>query len=163
MIPIENIHSLNDAWATLIVEELVRNNVNHFCIAPGSRSTPLTLAAARHPDVETTVHFDERGLAFFALGLSSITKQPTVLICSSGTAAANFLPAIIETSKKKLPLIVLTADRPFELRDTGALQTIDQIKLYGNYTRHFTDLPAPDANIKPEVLLTTVDQAVFRA
>ncbi len=160
---LEDSANLNYLWANLIIEELVRCGVTCFCIAPGSRSAPLTVAAAQHSKTETVIHFDERGLGFYALGRVSATKQPVALICSSGTAAANFLPAIIETSKKKLPLIVLTADRPPELRHTGALQTIDQVKLYGNYTRWFTDLPAPDMHIKPEVLLTTVDQAVFLA
>ena len=155
--------NLNYAWAELIIEELIRNGVDLFCIAPGSRSAPLVAAAARHPKARTVIHYDERGLAFYALGHVSVTRRPAALICTSGTAAANFFPAIIETSKKKLPLILLTADRPPELRETGAHQTIDQVKLYGNYVRWFVDLPAPDLQIKPETLLTTIDQAVFRA
>lgn len=160
---IKDAPNLNYAWAALIVEELVRNGVEYFCIAPGSRSSALTTAAANHPKVKTIVHYDERGLAFYALGLVSITKHPAVLICTSGTAAANFFPAVIETSKKKLPLILLTADRPPELRDTGNLQTIDQVKLYGNYVRWFTDIPTPDIQIDPAFILTTIDQAVFRS
>lgn len=155
--------NLNYAWAELIIEELIRNGVNLFCIAPGSRSAPLVAAVAHHPKARTVIHYDERGLAFYALGHISITRKPAVLICTSGTAAANFFPAVIETSKKKLPLILLTADRPPELRETGAHQTIDQVKLYGNYVRWFMDLPAPDLQIKPETLLTTIDQAVFRS
>jgi 2-succinyl-5-enolpyruvyl-6-hydroxy-3-cyclohexene-1-carboxylate synthase len=155
--------NLNYAWAMLMVEELVRNDVTCFCIAPGSRSSPLTAAAANHPGARTIVHYDERGLAFFALGHAAASKQPAVLICSSGTAAANFFPAVIETSKKKLPLILLTADRPPELQNTGALQTIDQTKIYGDYARWFTCLPPPTEDIKPEMVLTTIDQAVFRA
>ncbi len=160
---IEDFPNINYAWSGLIVEELVRNGVTCFCIAPGSRSSPLAVAAARNKKAETIIHYDERGLAFYALGYVSVTKHPAVLICSSGTAAANFFPAVIECAKKKLPLIVLTADRPPELRDTGALQAIDQIKIYGNYTRWFTDLPTPGTEIKPQFLLTTIDQAVFRA
>ncbi len=155
--------NLNYAWAELIIEELTRNGVDLFCIAPGSRSAPLVAAAARHLKARTVIHYDERGLAFYALGHVSITRRPAALICTSGTAAANFFPAVIETSKKKLPLILLTADRPPELRETGAHQTIDQVKLYGNYVRWFVDLPAPDLQIKPETLLTTIDQAVFCA
>lgn len=155
--------NLNYVWAHLLVHELIRCGVTFFCIAPGSRSAPLAVAVAQHPQAETCIHFDERGLAFYALGRVSATRQPTALICSSGTAAVNFFPAIVETSKKKLPLIILTADRPPELRHTGAMQTIDQVKLYGNYTRWAIDLPAPDPHIKPEVLLTTIDQAVFLA
>jgi 2-succinyl-5-enolpyruvyl-6-hydroxy-3-cyclohexene-1-carboxylate synthase len=155
--------NLNYAWAGLLIEELVRNGVTCFCIAPGSRSSALTVSAARHKQTETIVHYDERGLAFYALGRIAASKQPVALICSSGTAAVNFFPAIVETSKKKLPLIILTSDRPPELRNTGALQTIDQVKLYGNYVRWQTDLPVPDAAIKPEMVLTTVDQAVHLA
>ncbi|MCP4216065.1 MAG: 2-succinyl-5-enolpyruvyl-6-hydroxy-3-cyclohexene-1-carboxylic-acid synthase [bacterium] len=155
--------SLNCIWAGLMVEELVRNGVTRFFIAPGSRSSPLTTAAARNPRAETIVHFDERGLAFCALGDVSVNKKPAVLICSSGTAAANFLPAVIETSKKKLPMILMTADRPPELRDSGALQTIQQVDLYGQYARWHSDVPTPDTAIKPEVVLTTIDQAVFRS
>src|SRR5205814_8177483 len=108
---------------------------DYFCIAPGSRSSPLTVPAAQHKKVKTLVHFDERGLAFHALGYASATKKPVVLICTSGTAAANFFPAVIEASKKKVPLIVLTADRPPELRATGAVQTIDQANLFGKYAK----------------------------
>jgi 2-succinyl-5-enolpyruvyl-6-hydroxy-3-cyclohexene-1-carboxylate synthase len=162
-IDFNHLPNLNYVWAGLLVEELVRNGVKCFCIAPGSRSSPLTVSAARHPEVETIVHYDERGLAFYALGRVSVDKQPVAIICSSGTAAVNFFPAIVETSKKKLPLIVLTADRPPELRNTGALQTIDQVKLYGNYVRWFTDMPTPNPDIKPQMVLTTVDQAVFMA
>lgn len=157
----DELPNLNYAWAGLIIEELVRSGVVCFCIAPGSRSSPLTVSAAKHPKAKTIVHYDERGLAYFALGHVSISKHPAVLICSSGTAVANFFPAVVETSKKKLPLILLTADRPPELQHTGALQTIDQVKIYGNYVRWQTGLPAPDINIKPEVLLTTIDQAIF--
>lgn len=159
----DNMPNLNYLWAGLMVEELLRNGVKTFCIAPGSRSSPLTVSAAKHPETETVVHYDERGLAFYALGRVSVDKRPVALICSSGTAAVNFFPAIVETSKKKLPLIVLTADRPPELRNTGALQTIDQVKLYGNYVRWFMDMPAPTADIQPQMVLTTIDQAVFMA
>lgn len=159
----ENIPNINYLWSGLIVEELVRNGISRFCIAPGSRSTPLTISAAQCEKVKKTIHFDERGLGFYALGISSGEKGPAVLISTSGTAVANFLPAVIEASKKKIPLILLTADRPPELRKTGALQTIDQPGIFGKYVKWEFDLPVPDANIKPEVVLTTIDQAVFMA
>jgi 2-succinyl-5-enolpyruvyl-6-hydroxy-3-cyclohexene-1-carboxylate synthase len=155
--------NINHCWGSLIVEELVRLGCEYFCIAPGSRSSPLTVAAGQNKRVKTLVHFDERGLAFHALGYASATKKPVVLICTSGTAAANFFPAVIEASKKKVPLIVLTADRPPELRQTGAVQTIDQVGLFGKYVKHFTDLPCPDLNLKPEFVLTTIDQAWYQA
>ncbi len=155
--------NLNHLWADLMVEELLRNGVDTFCIAPGSRSTPLTLAVARNPKVKSFIHFDERGNAFRALGFASATGRPCAVITTSGTAAANLFPAIIESSKKKLPLIILTADRPPELRFTGAHQTIDQIKMYGDYARWHFDLPCPTTEIPAEFVLTTIDQAVSRA
>ena len=156
-------NDLNTAWGSLIVEECFRQGVEYFCISPGSRSTPLTVAVARHPKIKSIVHFDERGLAFHALGVVSATKKPVVLICTSGTAVANFLPAVIEASKKKLPLIVITADRPPELRQTGSVQTIDQVGIFGKYVVWQTDMPCPDLSIKPEVVLTTIDQAVYQS
>ncbi|MBI3602700.1 MAG: 2-succinyl-5-enolpyruvyl-6-hydroxy-3-cyclohexene-1-carboxylic-acid synthase [Candidatus Omnitrophica bacterium] len=158
-----NTSNINYCWGSLIVQELVRCGVDYFYIASGSRSSPLTVSAGQNKRVKTLVHFDERALAFHALGYASVSKKPVVLICTSATAAANFFPAIIEASKKKLPLIVLTADRPPELRQTGAVQTIDQAGLFGKYAKHFVDLPCPDLNIKPEFVLTTIDQAWYQA
>ncbi|MBF0490804.1 MAG: 2-succinyl-5-enolpyruvyl-6-hydroxy-3-cyclohexene-1-carboxylic-acid synthase [Candidatus Omnitrophica bacterium] len=155
--------NINHCWGQLIVEEFVRLGCDYFCIAPGSRSSPLSVPAGQNTKVTTFVHFDERGLAFHALGYASVHKKPVVLICTSGTAVANFFPAIVEASKKKVPLIVLSADRPPELRQTGAVQTIDQVGIFGKYVKHFTDLPCPDLNIKPEFVLTTVDQAWYQA
>ncbi len=160
---IEKIPNINYLWSGLIIEELARNGAQRFCIAPGSRSTPLTISAAECEKAEKTVHFDERGLGFYALGISSGGKGPAVLISTSGTAVANFLPAVIEASKKKVPLILLTADRPPELRKTGALQTIEQPGIFGRYIKWDFDLPVPDINIKPEAVLTTIDQAIFMA
>jgi 2-succinyl-5-enolpyruvyl-6-hydroxy-3-cyclohexene-1-carboxylate synthase len=158
-----NVANINHLWSSLIVEELLRNGVEYFCIAPGSRSTPLAFAVARHPKAKHFIHYDERGLAFHALGYASAAKKPVVLICTSGTAGANFFPAVIEASKKKVPLIVLTADRPPELRLTGSVQTIEQGNLFGRYAKFHFDLPCPDVKIKPEVVLTTVDQAIYQA
>ena len=154
--------NLNYAWGSLLMEELIRNGVDYFCISPGSRSAPLTASVASNPKAISFIHYDERGAAFHALGYVSATKRPCVLISTSGTAAANYFPAIIEASKKKLPLIVLTADRPPELRQTGADQTIDQVKIFGDYVRWQFDLPCPTKEIKPQVVLTTIDQAVYR-
>jgi 2-succinyl-5-enolpyruvyl-6-hydroxy-3-cyclohexene-1-carboxylate synthase len=158
-----SLNNINTFWASLIVEELFRNGVTYFCVAPGSRSTPLALAAAGHPGVITRVHFDERGLAFHALGYTSGSGKPAAVITTSGTAVANCFPAVIEASKKKLPMIILTADRPPELRATGANQTIDQIKIFGDYARYFFDLPCPSEELSAQSVLTTIDQAVFRA
>jgi 2-succinyl-5-enolpyruvyl-6-hydroxy-3-cyclohexene-1-carboxylate synthase len=159
----ESCNNINQLWATLLIEELVRNGITRFVLSPGSRSTPLTTAVAQHPKTNNTVHYDERGAAFYALGHAKATGNPTALLCTSGTATANYLPAIIEASESRIPLIVLTADRPPELLDCEANQAIDQQDLYKNYTRWATTLPCPDPAIDPAVLLTTVDQAVYRA
>ena len=155
--------NINCLWASLIVEELIRNGVDYFCLSPGSRSSPLAVAVATNPLAKSFVHFDERGMAFHALGCVSATGKAGCVITTSGTAAANLLPAIVEASKKKLPLIILTGDRPPELRATGANQTIDQVKIFGEYVRWFFDLPCPTTDIPPCFVLTTIDQAVFRA
>lgn len=158
-----NAPNINHYWAQLIVEELVRSGVELFCLAPGSRSTPLTTAVAQHPKAQALTHFDERGTAFFAAGYARAAGQPAAWITTSGTAVANGLPAVVEASADRLPLILLTADRPPELRATGANQTIDQVKLFGEYTRAFFDLPPPDPAVDPSMVLTTVDQAIHQA
>lgn len=121
----------NTLWARCIIEELVRSGVRDVCISPGSRSTPLTLAAASEERLRVHNHIDERSAAFFALGCSKITGQPTVLICTSGSAGSHYHPAMIEALYARVPLIALTADRPVELVGTGAGQTIDQQGMFG--------------------------------
>ena len=155
--------NINNCWGSLIIEELIRLGADYFCVASGSRSSPLVIALAQNKKAKTFVHFDERGLGFHAMGYSAAVRKPAVLICTSGTAAANFFPAVIEASKKKLPLIVITADRPPELRQTGAVQTIDQVGLFGKYAQWATDMPCPDAKINPQFVLTTIDQAWYQA
>ena len=110
------------------------------CTSPGSRSTPLVLSLAREPRIRATSHVDERSAAFFALGLAKASGVPPALACTSGTAAANYLPAVVEAHEARVPLLVLTADRPPELRDLGAGQTIDQLKLYGSAAKWFFDV-----------------------
>ncbi len=135
----------NLLWSYLLVDGFARAGLETVCIAPGSRSTPLALAFAEHPDIKEYVLLDERGAGYFALGAALRSGAPTALVCTSGTAAANFFPAIVEANYASVPLIVLTADRPQELRGSGANQTIDQIKLYGDQVRWFVDLPLPEA------------------
>ena len=151
---------MNQLWGYLIIEELVRNGINYFVISPGSRSTPITVAVAQHPQANKIVCIDERAAAFHAVGYARATGVPAVLICTSGTAAANYLPAVIEAAIDRIPLIILSADRPPELRQTGANQTIDQVNLYGNYPICQFDLPCPTVEINPIVVLTTIDLAV---
>lgn len=133
---------LSLACVSLLVDELIRGGVRHACISPGSRSTPIALALERDPRVTVHVHLDERASAFFALGIAK-PSEPVVVACTSGTAASELFPAVVEASQSRVPLIVLTADRPARLRGTGANQTIDQIDLYGKYARAFVDMPLP--------------------
>ncbi len=158
-----NDKNINLLWTSIITEELRRLGADYFCISPGSRSTPLTVAAAQNPHVSTFLCYDERGAAFHALGYARAIGKPAVLVCTSGTAAANYLPAVIEASMDSIPLIVLTSDRPPELRETMANQTIRQPALYGDYVRWHFDLPCPDKNVSLNALLTTVDQLYFQA
>ena len=155
-------HNINLLWASLFIEELVRHGINDFCIAPGSRSTPLTLAAAKHPNAKTHVHFDERGLGFLALGLSQASAKPVVVIVTSGTAVANLYPAVIEAKQSNVPLIIISADRPPELIDCTANQAIDQRKIFADYPVFFCQIPSPTTSIKSNFLLTTIDQGLFQ-
>ena len=156
--------NLNALWAETLVDGLSAAGVAHVCISPGSRSTPLSNAAYQHPGLDTSVHLDERSASFFALGLAKASGKPVALICTSGTAAANYHPAVIEASLSRVPLIVLSADRPPELRQAGAAQTIDQIGLYGRSVRFFQDLPVPEASLdRLRTLQTVARHAVTQA
>lgn len=119
--------NINSLWSSLIVEECFRLGLTYFCIAPGSRSSPLAVAASMHPLTTCISCFDERSLAFHALGYAKGSNKPAVIITSSGTAVSNLLPAVVEASQDFLPLLLLTADRPPELQDAGANQSINQI------------------------------------
>lgn len=136
----------NTALASALIEELVRCGVRGAVVAPGSRSTPLALACVREPGIRVTPVVDERSAGFFALGAAHASGVPAVVICTSGTAAANLHPAVCEASESNIPLIVITADRPPELREIGAGQTIDQIKLYGSSVRWFCEVGTHDAD-----------------
>ena len=142
----------NILWANLFVDSLAKLGLRAACLAAGSRSTPLTLAFASHSDIQAYSHIDERGAAFFALGHAQSTGIPTALVSTSGTAAANFYPAIVEANYSEAPLLVLTADRPPELRESGANQTIDQIKMFGEHVRWFIDAAMPQENPQAHVL-----------
>jgi len=139
------IFHVNQLWAGIITEELARSGLRHAVISPGSRSTPLVLTLAAHPDITDHSVIDERSAAFYALGLARVTARPVALLCTSGTAAANYYPAICEADMAGVPLLVLTADRPVHLRDSGAPQTMDQVKLFGSRVRHFAESAQPEA------------------
>ncbi|ELR97866.1 2-succinyl-5-enolpyruvyl-6-hydroxy-3-cyclohexene-1-carboxylic-acid synthase [Gloeocapsa sp. PCC 73106] len=158
--------NLNTLWASIIVETLFRLGLKIALISPGSRSTPLTMAFAQHQKIETIVILDERSAAFFALGKSKQLGLPVALVCTSGTAGANFYPAIIEARYSQVPLLVFTADRPRELQDCRAGQTIDQVRLYGNYPNWQTELAIPEAdlflsNYLRETLIQAWERSLF--
>jgi 2-succinyl-5-enolpyruvyl-6-hydroxy-3-cyclohexene-1-carboxylate synthase len=135
----------------IFVDELARSGVRHVCVCPGSRSTPLAIKLAEQPDIKVWMHLDERSAAYFGLGLARALRQPVGLLATSGTAAANFFPAVVEAFLARVPLVVLTADRPHELRDSGAPQTIDQLRLYGEHVKWFFDLPESDSGLTTEL------------
>lgn len=136
----------NTALASAFVEELARGGLRHAVVSPGSRSTPLALALWRAPEIEVTVIVDERSAAFFALGAAQASAAPVALLCTSGTAVANYHPAVIEADESGVPLVVLSADRPPELRGIGAGQTIDQIKVFGASVRWFCEVGTHEAD-----------------
>ncbi|MUK47020.1 2-succinyl-5-enolpyruvyl-6-hydroxy-3-cyclohexene-1-carboxylic-acid synthase [Aliivibrio fischeri] len=152
---------LNQVWAELIIEELVRNGVKHICIAPGSRSTPLTLAASEHALLSIHTHFDERGLGFLALGIAKASNDPVAVIVTSGTAVANLLPSVAESGLTKEKLVLLTADRPVELINCGANQAINQQGIFSSHVCHSLQLPSPNQNVPAQWLLSRLDQACF--
>ena len=155
----------NRCWSKVILETLVRQGVTHFCIAPGSRSTPLTLEAVRLQNANRALchtHFDERGLGFFALGIAKSTKKPVAVIVTSGTAAANLYPAIIEARQSRVNLIVLTADRPPELLECGANQAILQENMFADYPLANLNLPRPSQDYAASWLISKIEQACHK-
>lgn len=134
------------AFVGAFVDELARAGVRHVCVAPGSRSTPLAMLLADDARIRVWMHLDERCAAFFALGIARATGVPAAVLCTSGTAAANFFPAVVEAQSAGVPLVVLTADRPPELREVGAAQTIDQNRLYGAHAKWFVEVAIPESS-----------------
>ncbi|HSU79848.1 MAG TPA: 2-succinyl-5-enolpyruvyl-6-hydroxy-3-cyclohexene-1-carboxylic-acid synthase, partial [Candidatus Angelobacter sp.] len=126
------------------IHQLYQSGVRDVVISPGSRSTPLTVLFKEHPELNVWMNVDERSAGFYALGMAKANNRPVALVCSSGTAAANYYPAVIEAKYSEVPLIILTADRPHELREVGAPQAIDQVKLYGSHVKLAFDLPLPE-------------------
>jgi 2-succinyl-5-enolpyruvyl-6-hydroxy-3-cyclohexene-1-carboxylate synthase len=134
------------SYLAAFIDELVGNGVDEVVISPGSRSTPLALLFTHHPGVKTYINVDERSAAFFGLGIAKAKKKPVAILCTSGTAAANYYPAVIEARYAKVPLIVLTADRPHELREVGAPQAINQLDLYGKHVKWSVDMALPESS-----------------
>ena len=153
----------NTLWASVLVETLARLGLKTVVISPGSRSTPLTVAFANHPRLRAIPILDERSASFFALGVAKASGRPTVLVCTSGTAGANYFPALIEAYESEIPLIVLTADRPPELRDCASGQTIDQQKLFGRYVRSYFDVALPEATVEQLRYLRQVTAHAWRS
>ena len=131
------------AYTSAFIDELSQS-VKHVVISPGSRSTPISMLCLKHPDIEVHMNIDERSAAFYALGIAKVTSEPVALVCTSGTAAANYFPAITEANLSRVPLIVITADRPHELRDVGAPQAINQIHLYGSHVKWYCEMAIPE-------------------
>ncbi len=157
------IGQLNSTWGKTVVDQLVRQGVTYFCQSPGFRSTPLSMAIAENKEVTTFVHFDERGSAFHALGYAKAAGKPAAVIVTSGTAVGNLMPAVMEAWAAHIPLILLTCDRPSQLRDTMANQTCDQLKIFGDYVNYFFDLPSPSTTVPENFLSTTIAQLVSRS
>lgn len=152
----------NFIWADKFVLQLVDSGLRHVCISPGSRSTPLTLAFDNHKKVKKHIFVDERQSAFFALGLAKQTRLPVAVLTTSGTAAVELYPAIVEAYQNRVPLIICTADRPPQLRNSGANQTIDQNNLYKNHIRFFYDAGLPDLSKKSIINLLKKTTHAFR-
>lgn len=150
----------NALWCSVIAETLSRCGVTRAVISPGSRSTPLTMALVRHGGIETVPVLDERSAAFFALGIARREGRPVVLVCTSGTAGANYFPAIIEAQESGAPLLVFTADRPPEMRDCSSGQTIDQQRFFGAHVNFYHELAVPEAS---ETMLRYARQTVAHA
>ena len=153
---------LNRIWCQVILEELSRFGVKHVCIAPGSRSTPLTLEADDNNQLEIHTHFDERGLGYLALGIAKASHQPVAIVVTSGTAVANVLPSVAEANLNGEKLVVLTADRPIELVGCGANQAINQNGIFSEHVTDSVALPSPNTNTPLNWLLTTIDDAMFK-
>jgi 2-succinyl-5-enolpyruvyl-6-hydroxy-3-cyclohexene-1-carboxylate synthase len=154
--------NLHIAWSELFARALAKSGVRDVVISPGSRSTPLVLGLCRVPSLSLHSVIDERSAGFFALGIARLTGAPVAVLCTSGTAAAHYLPAVMEASLARNPLVVVTADRPWDAYDCAAPQTVDQVKLYGSYVRHYAELGLPDLDALSAVSRVAV-QSVARS
>lgn len=149
----------NQIWSSAIISHLIKCGIRHFCIAPGSRSSPLIASAAMHPLAKMHLHYDERGLAFFALGLAKAKKVPVAIIVTSGSALGHLYPALTEAVATHTPLFLITADRPPELLHCGSNQTIDQLHFFGRYVCHFANIAPPEPSYSLEYLRSMLTAA----
>ncbi len=150
-------------YAHVIIEELLRHGVDYFCLAPGSRSTPLVYEVAQQKAVRDFIHYDERGLAFHALGVAKATQKPAVIIITSGSSLANVFPAVIEAYYSQIPLILLSGDRPFELIDSGSNQAIEQANFFHKYALWHADIPLCDDKLPLSSICSTLGYALAKA
>ena len=155
--------NINHLWASLLVEELVRHGTTLFVVCPGSRSTPLAVAVAQNSKAEALIHWDERAAGFVALGWGRATGRPAAVVTTSGTAVANLLPAAVEADADGVPLLLLTADRPPEVRETGANQTVRQPPIFRDVARWALDWPVPTTDVPARWVLSTAAHAAQRA
>jgi 2-succinyl-5-enolpyruvyl-6-hydroxy-3-cyclohexene-1-carboxylate synthase len=163
-VPSLDFRNVNSLWGSVVAETLVRSGVRTVVVSPGSRSTPLAFAFARHPGIEAIPVLDERSAAFFALGIAKRDLQPVALLCTSGSAGANYYPAVVEAHEAGVPLVVMTADRPPEMRANASGQTIDQHRLYGTYTPFYHELALPELSLPLlRYLRQTIAHAVARS
>lgn len=159
--------NINRIWSTLIIDEFVKNGITQFYLSPGMRNAPLIAALIHlqkfHKDINIVLGMDERGASYRALGYSKATGLPTVLICTSGTAMANYMPAVVEAKKSNLPLIILSADRPPELTFCDDNQTIDQTKFFGDYIQGEMSLGAPTLDISPLAMTSSLSNLIHKS
>jgi 2-succinyl-5-enolpyruvyl-6-hydroxy-3-cyclohexene-1-carboxylate synthase len=154
---------MNQVWSTTIISHLIKCGIRHFCVAPGSRSSSLISAAAYHPLAKIHLHYDERGLGFFALGLARVKKSPVAIIVTSGSALGHLYPALMEAFATHAPLFIISADRPPEDLFCGANQTADQNHFFGRYVSHFVNIAPPETNYSLEYLRGTLTAAARKA
>lgn len=157
----EQIGKINNTWAFHIIDQLVQQKVSYFCIAPGSRSSPLALAIAKNVSAKYTIHFDERALGFYALGYNSSKIDLCALVVTSGTAVGNLLPSIMEAKESGVPLLILSADRPMNLHSSGANQTSDQIKIFQNFVT-WQHILQPNRHVDPIYIQSVISYAVIK-
>lgn len=159
--------NINRVWSSLIIDEFIKNKITHFYLSPGMRNAPVIAALSHfekfHPELRLYLCMDERAAAYRALGYSKSTGKPSVLVCTSGTAMANYMPAVVEAKKSNLPLIVLSADRPPELTFCDDNQTMDQTKFYGSYVQGEMGLGAPSVEISPLALTSSLSNLIHKS